>query len=347
MGVVELDGHLLGQGLPGIAAPLEPAKDVGQRAGDEEVLLEEPERSAPRRRVVGVEHPRERLGHDLVEHRAEELASGELAEIEEVGRGRGPEPQGVDRPAAVAGDGTIVGHAQQVDRLSGNLADRPALEPERAVQRDLHGLGRPRHLPGVGMEQPVVRLLDLEPVAELLPEHPVLVPQAVADRRDLQGRQRVEKARGQPPQAAVAQAGVGLGLEELVPVLMRIGPQILVHERPDAEIRDRVEQRPADQELHRQVVDLLGVRRSWVDCVSSQRWVKQIAKRTGHRLESLPLVGLLHRDHVVEDQVAIVVVPIGEPELGLVRLQTLLGRQAGHVLSPALEILRAERSTTT
>ena len=43
MSVVELDGHLLGQGLPGITAPLEAAENVSQRAGDEEVLLEEPE----------------------------------------------------------------------------------------------------------------------------------------------------------------------------------------------------------------------------------------------------------------------------------------------------------------
>ena len=46
----------------------------------------------PRRRVVRIEHPRERLGDGLVEYRAEELAAGEFAEIEEVGRRRGPEP---------------------------------------------------------------------------------------------------------------------------------------------------------------------------------------------------------------------------------------------------------------
>ena len=201
-----------GQSLP---RSQEPADDVGQRAGDEEVLLQEPERSAPRRRVVGVEHPRERLGHDLVEHRAEELAAGELAEVEEVGRRRGPEPQRVDRLAAVADDRPVVGHAQQVDGLPRDLADRPAFEPERAVERHLHGLGRPRHFPRVGMEQPVVGLLDLVAVADLLPEDAVLVPQAVADRRDLQRRQRVEEAGRQPAQAAVAQPGVGLRLQEL------------------------------------------------------------------------------------------------------------------------------------
>ena len=41
--VVELDGDLVGQGRPVVAAPAEAADDVGQRAGDEEVLLHEPQ----------------------------------------------------------------------------------------------------------------------------------------------------------------------------------------------------------------------------------------------------------------------------------------------------------------
>ena len=104
--------------------------------------------------------------------------------------------------------------------------------------------------------------------------------------------------------------------------------------------------RAADQELHRQVVDLLGVRPVVGRLREQPALGKQVAERPGHRLEPLPLVGLLHRDDVVEDQVPIVVVPIGEPELCLVRLQTILGRQAGHVLPPG-EILRAKRSTPT
>jgi hypothetical protein len=50
---------------------------------------------------------------------------------------------------------------------------------------------------------------------------------------------------------------------------------------------------------------------------------------------------------VVEDQVAIVVVTIGEPEFCLVLLQTFLGRQAGHVLSSGQVLLLAARSTST
>ena len=62
-------------------------------------------------------------------------------------------------------------------------------------------------------------MLDLPAVLDLLAEHAVLVAQAVADRRDLERGQRVEKAGGQPAQPAVAQPRVGLLLEQGVPVL--------------------------------------------------------------------------------------------------------------------------------
>ena len=189
VGVVELDRHLVRQFLPAVAALPEPANDIAQRTGDQEVLLQEPQRSAPRRRIVRIEHPRQRLGDGLVKHRAKKLAAGEFAEIEEVGRRRGPEPQGVDRLAAVADDRTIVRNTQQVNRLARDLFDHSAFEPERAVERDFNRLGHPCDFPGIGMQQPVVGLLDLVTVADLLAEHAVLIPQPIADRRDFERRQ--------------------------------------------------------------------------------------------------------------------------------------------------------------
>ena len=99
------------------------------------------------------------------------------------------------------------------------------------------------------------------------------------------------------------------------------------------------DQRPADQELHRQVVDLLGVRPVVRLLGPEPALGEHVADRAGDGLEPLARVGLLRRDDVVEDQVAIVVVAIGEPELRLVWLQALLGRQAGHVMSSTLELL--------
>ena len=55
---------------------------------------------------------------DPVDDGADEVAAAELAEVEEVGRRRPPQPQRVDRLAAVADDRPVVGHAEQVRRLA-------------------------------------------------------------------------------------------------------------------------------------------------------------------------------------------------------------------------------------
>ncbi len=96
----------------------------------------------------------------------------------------------------------------------------------------------PDDLPRVGSTQPVVGVLDLPAVGDLLAEHAVLVAQAVADRGDLQRRQRVDEAGGQPAQAAVAQAGVGLLFGQLVPVPVLAPRQVLADERLDLEVGD-------------------------------------------------------------------------------------------------------------
>ena len=93
VGVVELDGDLVGQGLPVVAAAAEPRDDVGQRAGDQEILLDEPQVPAAGRRVVGVEHARQHLGGDLLVDGVEEIAAAELQEVEVVVRRGAPEPR--------------------------------------------------------------------------------------------------------------------------------------------------------------------------------------------------------------------------------------------------------------
>ena len=62
VGVVELDGDLLGKLVPvGVAAPKAPHQ-VGQRAGDQEILLHEAQSLSQARGIVGIQHPRERFG---------------------------------------------------------------------------------------------------------------------------------------------------------------------------------------------------------------------------------------------------------------------------------------------
>ena len=194
-------------------------------------------------------------------------------------------------PAAVADDRPVVGRADEGRRNVPDHFEPALLQLEGAIQPDLHGLPRPADLPGVGTAEPVVGVLDLPAVGDLLAEDPVLVPQAVTDRGELERRHRVEEAGGEPAQAAVAQAGVGLHLGELRPVEF-LALHRLPHDRLDPEVEDVVGQRPADQELHRQVVDLLGVG-AIIGRVRLQPALREhVAERPGHGLEPLARVGL-------------------------------------------------------
>ena len=215
MGVVELDGDLVRQRRPVVPAAAEPGDDVGQGAGDQEILLDEPERPPPGRRVVRVEDAADRLREDPVRHRAEEIAAAELAEVEDV-RSRGlPEPEGVDRPPAVADHRPIAGHAR-----AGSRAARaaPRSRPRATSNRQPSGtstvsFGRATSH-GSGRLQPVVGLFDLGAVADLLAEDPVIVAEAVSDGRDGHRGHGFDEARREPAEPAVAEAGVRLLLED-------------------------------------------------------------------------------------------------------------------------------------
>ena len=89
-------------------------------------------------------------------------------------------------------------------------------------------------------------------------EDAVFVAQAVAHGRDLHRRHRVEKASRQTPQTAITQTRVGFLLEQLEPieVLLLDG---FFRDRIEEKVRDIVGQRAADEKLHREIVDALGV----------------------------------------------------------------------------------------
>ena len=120
--VVELDGDLLGQRAPIGVAAAEAPHEIGQRAGDQKILLHEAQPLPHARGVVGIEDARERFGRQRLGQRADEIAAGESLEVEVVRRRRGPEPQRVDGLAAVAHHGAIERNADQAGRPAGNRA---------------------------------------------------------------------------------------------------------------------------------------------------------------------------------------------------------------------------------
>ena len=89
--IVELNCGPLGERAPLRIAAAESSDQIGQRARDEEVLLDEAQPLAASRGVVGIEHPGEGLGGERPRQRAHEVAVTEGLEIEVVGRDRRPE----------------------------------------------------------------------------------------------------------------------------------------------------------------------------------------------------------------------------------------------------------------
>ena len=258
MRVVELNRDLVGQRGPVVACGAEPADRVRQRAGDEKVLLEEAKPFALGRRVVRIEHARERFGGERFGQRAHEIAAAELLEVEVVRRRGGPEAQRVDRVAAEADDRPVVGKADERGGPIANDAQRAGANVEGTAKSHLDGLVGPRHFPGVGPGQPVIRLLVLPAVAQRLLEDAVLVAQARAHSRDAERRHRVEEAGRQPAEAAVAEAGVGLLFGDLQRVDAECRAE-LADDGIEHQVGDVVGQRAAHQELERHVIDALGV----------------------------------------------------------------------------------------
>ena len=132
MRIVELDRDLLGKRAPiGVAAPEAP-HEIGQRAGDQKILLHEAQSLPHARRVVGIEHSRQGFGRERLGHRADEIAVAEFLKVEIVGRSRGPQPQRVDGLAAVADHGPIKRNADQRGRPAGNGAQASRHAPRRS-----------------------------------------------------------------------------------------------------------------------------------------------------------------------------------------------------------------------
>ena len=192
-----------------------------------------------------------------------------------------------------------------VDGRPGIDPQRSRMDVERACQPHLDRFVRPRDFPRIGPGEPVVGLLVLPAVAHGLLEDAVLVAQARAHARNAQRRHRIQEARRQPAEPAVAQAGVRLLLDDLErvdPVL----PAELAPERLEQQVGDVVRQRAAHQELERQVVDPLRipclVRLLRLDPALRQ----EVANRTRDGFELVAGRRGSERHHLIEGQVPFV-----------------------------------------
>ena len=244
-----------------LGGALGPRENVLERRTHAEVLLLEPKLAPHDRRIVGVQNSREIFRVVLVPDGLLVVALVEVAQIELAVRLGGPQANAVDRGRSIPGHQHVVGHGHDVDGVGPVTAQRagliPVLDEAAAKANRVHRIV-PRVLPRVTPAQPDLRLLDLPPVLDALPEHPVDVADSVAAGGVAEGRQTFHEARRQSSEPAVAQGGFGLVLEKLVQLdtefLQGLSANLL-----HAQVDQIGLQRPAWQEFHREVVDDLGV----------------------------------------------------------------------------------------
>ena len=120
--VVQLDRDRVGQRIEAAAFGEVLREHVLQARADEEVLLLEAQFLALRRGVVRVEDARDVLGVDLLVRRLVVPARVEQLDVERRDRAPGPEPQVVDRRAAVARDQLVEADRPDVVRVDPAVA---------------------------------------------------------------------------------------------------------------------------------------------------------------------------------------------------------------------------------
>src|SRR5580658_10405834 len=172
---------------------------------------------------------------------------------------------------------------------------------ERNVQLEFDMLVPAPDFPWVWPVQPIVRLLALPTILDGLFENAVFITQAVAHRGQLHGGHRVEEASGQPPQAAVTQTCIGLLLDHVRPVKVLLLNSLL-HDGIEPKVHYIIGQRTANEELHRKIVDSLGIG-AVVDFVGINPTLREnIPDRMSHSLKTLSLSDIRNIDDVVEQQ---------------------------------------------
>src|SRR5580692_5985192 len=218
MGVIELNRGFVGQFFPIRVMPQEAPHQVSQRACHQKIFLHEAEFLAGGGGIVGIQNSRQRFRFEGSAQRTHKIASAKFLKIEEIRCTGGPEAESIDRLPTVPYNWTIEGNSEQAGWPIGNHLEPSIPQLEAAAQLNFHFLVLASDLPWVTVAQPIVGTFLLRSIHKRLPEHSVLVAQTVARRRKLHGGHRIQKARGEPSQAAITKTGIRFLLDQLKPV---------------------------------------------------------------------------------------------------------------------------------
>ena len=255
--VVDVDRDLVGQVVERAVVAQMRLDDGLNGSRHKEVLLFETQHLALDVVVRRIEHLADGLGESLVLQRLDILPLREQVHVEVDRRLRRPKPELVDRRDVIAADVHVIGH--RLHDVAVLVVDvEPAVVPmlvDRAAEAHLEGVLFARSEPDVAVFEPLVGHLDLPAVCDLLLEDAVVVSDRKTACDIVEVGQRLHIRRRQSAETAVAETRVGLDRVKLVQRhaerLDRLGKNI-----GHAEVEQVVFERPAQQKLHRHVVDL-------------------------------------------------------------------------------------------
>ncbi|MNX85685.1 hypothetical protein D3C86_1175340 [compost metagenome] len=261
MRVVKLDRNLVGQRGEIRVLLQMAAQNVLQRSGGEEELLPQAQFLTGRRRIGGVENPRQAFRLVAFAQCADMVAGIEGGQKNGIYRLRRPQAKRVDAGAAPADDRRVVSHG---DDAFGRFPDEAlrifitADRLHRSAEADFIGAFAALEFPGVAMRQPGFRQFHLPSIRHLLAEEAVHVTDAIAIGGNIDGRHGFHETGGETAKAAIAKGCIRLQTGDDVKIDAERGQRIadFVHQ---ADIGDGVAHQAADQEFERQVINALGI----------------------------------------------------------------------------------------
>ena len=220
VGVIDVDGHLVGQVVQ-TAIGLQVLAQNGLEGGRyQQILLAQAQPLASDVIIGRVEDFGDDLGHGVALQSLGVVAPGESGHIEAAGRLGAPQHQLVHGVGVVAGNIHVVGHSHDGLIVDVGHTVLAVVVPAVgfAAELDLHGLVLSGHQPHIAHGQPVVGELHLPAIDDLLLEDTKLIADGIARAGNAQSGGRIHIAGGQTAQTAVAQTGIRLHLIQVMDV---------------------------------------------------------------------------------------------------------------------------------
>ena len=216
MGVIDVDGHLIGQQAEVAAeAALEVLDGILQGGAGEEVVLLQAQFLAFVVVVLRIQHLADHGGQLLLLQCLGVVAAVEAVQVDALGGAGAPHAQGVHGFVVIADHGHIVGHGFDgiiiLEEIAGPVVDGGFFH--MAAEADLAHVLHGGHFPHVAVDQPIVGRFHLLAVDDALAEQAVFITDGAAHGGQAERGQAVQEAGGQTAQAAVAQTGFGLFLQ--------------------------------------------------------------------------------------------------------------------------------------